>query len=99
MTKEINIKQIVSDAVENDNMTEQHYVELANQFKEILDEKENLIKELKKNLIIFKKEIIGSFGILKILDNLFKHNECVNQLSIITECHYEYLAELIEEML
>lgn len=97
MTEEIDIKKILSNANERE-MTEQHYIELSNQFKEILDEKENLIKELKKNLIIFKKEIIGSFGILKILDNLFKHNECENQLSIITECHYEYLSDLIDEL-
>tara|TARA_R110000796_G_scaffold252443_1_gene386820 strand:- start:15743 stop:16000 length:258 start_codon:yes stop_codon:yes gene_type:complete len=55
--------------------TEQEYLELAEHSKQKFEELENQKKELQYEIEQLKKELISTYGIVRVLDNLYANEE------------------------
>ena len=51
---------------------EQDYLDMANHFKEVLENKENTIKSLEEEILQHKKTIITTYGVFRLLDEYFE---------------------------
>jgi len=74
----------------NPNMTEQEYLELSNQFKEIMDEKDSRLQMALRNELDLKKVIITAYGMLRVLDHT------TDDVDIMMEHRLESCKDMIE---
>jgi len=74
----------------NPNMTEQEYLELSNQFKEIMDEKDSRLQMALRNELDLKKVIITAYGMLRVLDHT------TDDVEIMLEHRLESCKDMIE---
>ena len=52
-----------------ENITEQKYLELCEEFKDVIREKDRLLKRSKEQSIVLGKIVAESYGVAKIIDN------------------------------
>ena len=78
------------DSTNNENMTEQEYLEMSNQFKEIMDEKDSKLQLALRNELDLKKVIMTSYGMLRVLDHM------TDDVEIMLEHRLESCKDMIE---
>lgn len=83
---------------ENNNRTEQEYLELATQSQLKFNELESKIINKDNELMDIKKELISCYGYVRILDNIYnQQHEQEPTISIMLEVLREFLSQFTED--
>ena len=86
-----------------DNLTEQKYLELCDEFKSVMGEKDKAVEALRTNCKILGKVVAESYGVIKILDNtlnsLESNLESVVMVKKLVEVLRTDLSDTVEEMI
>jgi len=86
-----------------DNLTEQKYLELCDEFKSVMGEKDKALEALRTNCKILGKVVAESYGVIKILDNtlnsLESNLESVVMVKKLVEVLRTDLSDTVEEMI
>ena len=86
-----------------DNLTEQKYLELCDEFKSVMGEKDKALEALRTNCKILGKVVAESYGVIKILDNtlnsLESNLESVIMVKKLVEVLRTDLSDTVEEMI
>ena len=83
---------------ENNNRTEQEYLELATQSQLKFNELESKINNKNSELLEIKKELISCYGYVRILDNIYtQSHEQDPTISIMIEVLREFLSQFTED--
>ncbi len=82
-------------------MSEGMYLDAMNQLKDMNDEREKELKKVKNELKEFKKELISTYGVVRLLDMIYSDqcDEPIAEVSILIETLREYLGQFVEEKL
>ena len=80
-------------------MSEGMYLDAMNQLKEMNDEREKELKEVKTELKEFKKELISTYGVVRLLDMIYADqcDEPIQEVSILIETLREFLSQFVDE--
>jgi hypothetical protein len=80
-------------------MSEGMYLDAMNQLKEMNDEREKELKEVKTELKEFKKELISTYGVVRLLDMIYSDQceEPIQEVSILIETLREFLSQFVDE--
>ena len=85
---------------ESENITEQKYLELAEDFKRQYEEMEKKIKDKDEQLLEIKKELISCYGYVRILDNLYsQQDDHEPTIYIMLEVLREFLSQFTEDLI
>jgi translation initiation factor 2B subunit (eIF-2B alpha/beta/delta family) len=85
---------------ESENITEQKYLELAEDFKIKYEEMEEKIKHKDEQLLEIKKELISCYGYVRILDNLYsQQDDHEPTIHIMLEVLREFLSQFTEDLI
>jgi hypothetical protein len=82
-----------------ENITEKAYMDLANESKEKFDEMNMEKNKLQDEIITLKKELITTYGMVRIIDNLYgEQDEDYREPTIETliDCLRSYLSEFFD---
>lgn len=83
-----------------ENITEQKYLELCEEFKDVIREKDRLLKRSKEQSIVLGKIVAESYGVAKIIDNtlnsLESNLESVIMIKKLVEILRTDLSETVE---
>tara|TARA_R110000772_G_scaffold111119_3_gene214878 strand:+ start:708 stop:971 length:264 start_codon:yes stop_codon:yes gene_type:complete len=80
------------------NITEQDYLELAEQSKNKYEELNNKILKKNEELQDIKKELISCYGYVRILDNLYNQQaETEPNISIMLDVLRDFLSQFTED--
>ena len=81
-------------------MNEGYYLEAMNQLKEKFDNNEYLMKRIQKQNLELKKELITSFGCMRILDNLIHNCYSVDgDIISLSESLRSHLSSAVEDII
>ena len=84
------------------NITEQKYLELCDEFKSVMGEKDKALEALRTNCKILGKIVAESYGVVKILDNtlnsLESNLESVIMVKKLVEVLRTDLSDTVEQM-
>ena len=85
------------------DLTEQKYLELCDEFKSVMGEKDKALGALRTNCKILGKIVAESYGVIKILDNtlnsLESNLESVIMVKKLVEVLRTDLSDTVEEMI
>jgi len=85
------------------DLTEQKYLELCDEFKSVILEKDKALEALRTNCKILGKVVAESYGVIKILDNtlnsLESNLESVVMVKKLVEVLRTDLSDTVEEMI
>jgi hypothetical protein len=83
----------------NGSMSEGMYLDAMNQLKSMNDEREKELLKVKNELKEFKKEIISTYGIVRLLDMIYTDHcdEPIQEVSILIETLREFLSQFVDE--
>ena len=85
------------------DLTEQKYLELCDEFKSVMGEKDKALEALRTNCKILGKVVAESYGVIKILDNtlnsLESNLESVVMVKKLVEVLRTDLSDTVEEMI
>jgi hypothetical protein len=85
------------------NITEQKYLELCDEFKSVMGEKDKALIALRTNCKILGKIVAESYGVVKIIDNtlhsLESNLESVVMIKKLIEVLRTDLSDTVEEMI
>ncbi len=85
------------------DLTEQKYLELCDEFKSVMGEKDKALEALRTNCKILGKVVAESYGVIKILDNtlnsLESNLESVIMVKKLVEVLRTDLSDTVEEMI
>lgn len=84
--------------IDTKNMTEQQYLELADQFKEQMEEKNYEIKSLKREIEEVSKNFISLYGMLRVMDYLISNGEVEMELAVLIEVARGFASTVLEDM-
>ena len=82
-----------------ENITEKAYMDLANESKEKFDEMNKEKIKLQEEITALKKELITTYGMVRIIDNLYgEQDEDYREPTIETliDCLRSYLSEFFD---
>lgn len=86
-----------------ENITEQKYLELCEEFKDVIREKDRLLKRSKEQSIVLGKIVAESYGVAKIIDNtlnsLESNLESVIMIKKLVEILRTDLSETVESVI
>ena len=83
--------------VEKEDMTEQQYLELANQLKESFDEKDKQVETLLKENESIKKDFISLYGMLRVL-NYYAEGMVDEPILTLIESARGYASSVIDDI-
>ena len=82
----------------NDTMTEGQYLEMANHLKETYDKMEEKLLRSEIKIIDLKKEIMTSYGLTRVIDNLIDHLcEVPHEVVVLVELLRAQLSDTIDK--
>ncbi len=83
------------------NMTEQHYIELANQFKELMDEKIDENKKMERKMKDYQYMCFKVFGVITLANDLMNNMEFedLGNVGITIQHNLEYIEEQLKIIL
>lgn len=85
---------------ESENITEQKYLELAEDFKIKYEEMSNKIIYKDYQLLQLKKELISCYGYVRILDNLYaQQDDHEPTIHMMIEVLREFLSQFTEDLI
>jgi translation initiation factor 2B subunit (eIF-2B alpha/beta/delta family) len=80
------------------NITEQRYLELAEDAKNRYEELEHKLNSKKNELINIKKELISCYGYVRILDNIYNSQaEIEPNCALMIEVLRDFLSQFTED--
>ena len=82
----------------NENMTEQKYLELADNFKEQMDEKDYELQKIKKDHEQLSKNFISLYGMLRMMDFLISNGEIEMELAVLIEVARGFASDCIDDL-
>ena len=82
----------------NENMTEQKYLELADNFKEQMDEKDYELQKIKKDHELLSKNFISLYGMLRMMDFLISNGEIEMELAVLIEVARGFASDCIDDL-
>jgi|TARA_R110000822_G_scaffold60288_11_gene150329 hypothetical protein len=86
-----------------DNLTEQKYLELCDEFKTVMGEKDKALEVLRTNCKILGKIVAESYGVVKIIDNTLSNIgsdlDSVVMVKKLIEVLRTDLSDTVEEMI
>ena len=86
-----------------ENITEQKYLELCEEFKDVIREKDRLLKRSKEQSIVLGKIVAESYGVAKIIDNtlnsLESNLDSVVMIKKLVETLRTDLSDTVESMI
>jgi len=80
------------------NMTEQEYLELANNFKEQMDEKNYEMDRIKRDHELLSKNFISVYGMLRMMDFLISNGEVEMELAVIIEVARGFASDIVDDL-
>ena len=80
------------------NMSDGQYLEMANQFKELIDEKEYEMKKVKEELENVSKNFISLYGIIRMMDYLISCGEIEAELGVLIEVARSFASNVLDDM-
>ena len=80
-------------------MSEGMYLDAMNQLKDMNEVREKELKKVKTELKEFKKELISTYGVVRLLDMIYSDQaeEPIAEVSILIETLREFLGQFVEE--
>ena len=79
-------------------MSDGQYLEMANQFKELIDEKEYEMKKVKEELENVSKNFISLYGIIRMMDYLISCGEIEAELGVLIEVARSFASNVLDDM-
>lgn len=79
-------------------MSDGQYLEMANQFKELIDEKEYEMKKVKEELENVSKNFISLYGIIRMMDYLISCGEIEQELGVLIEVARSFASSVLDDM-
>mgnify|MGYP003124491849 CR=1 FL=1 len=79
-------------------MSDGQYLEMANQFKELIDEKEYEMKKVKEELENVSKNFISLYGIIRMMDYLISCGEIEAELGVLIEVARSFASSVLDDM-
>ena len=75
------------------------YLDAMNQLKEMNDEREKELKKAQNELKEFKKELISTYGVVRLLDMIYSDqcDEPIVEVSVLIETLREFLSQFVDE--
>jgi len=81
-----------------DEVDENEYLEMSNHFKKVYDEMEIKILNHETTIKELKKEIITSYGFIRVIDNLLENlYDVPNEIIVLIECLRGHLSNIIDK--
>ena len=90
-------KKEQSTQTDHIDMTEQEYLELANQLKESFDEKDKQVQQLLKENESIKKDFISLYGMLRVL-NYYADGNVDEPILTLIESARGYASSIIDDI-
>lgn len=84
--------------IDTSNLTEQQYLELANNFKEQMDEKNYEIKKLRRELEDVSKSFISLYGMLRMMDFLIQSGSVDMELAVLIEVARGFASDIVDDL-
>jgi hypothetical protein len=81
-----------------ENLTENEYLELAKQFKELIENKDYELKRVKEELETTSKNFISLYGIIRMMDYLISCGEIEAELGILIEVARSFASSVLDDM-
>ena len=81
-----------------DNLTENEYLEMAKQFKELIENKDYEMKKLKEELETTSKNFISLYGIIRMMDYLISCGEIEAELGFLIEVARSFASSVLDDM-
>ena len=86
--------------IDSTDMTDGMVLDAMNQLKEMNDERERELNNVKEELNEYKKEMITAYGVIRLIDMIYKDTpEQIPEINILVETLREYLSQFAEEHL
>lgn len=80
------------------NITEQQYLELARDSQNRFNELDRKLKSKENEMLDLKKEIISSYGMIRIIDNLYQNTDEVDlNIQTLIETLRQQLSDYVED--
>jgi translation initiation factor 2B subunit (eIF-2B alpha/beta/delta family) len=80
------------------NITEQKYIELAEEAQKKYDELDEKLEKKNNDLLNIKKELISCYGYVRILDNIYNSQEEIEpNCAIMIEVLRDFLSQFTED--
>lgn len=81
-----------------ESMTEQAYLELADNFKEQMDEKNYEMDRLKRDHEQLSKNFISLYGMIRMMDFLIQNGEIEMELAVIIEVARGFASDIVDDL-
>lgn len=81
-----------------ENITEQKYLELADNFKEQMDEKNYELDKLKRDNENLTKNFISLYGIIRMMDFLISNGEVEMELAVLVEVARGFASDVFDDL-
>lgn len=90
---------MVKTEVESETMSSMMYLDAMNQLRDMNELREAELKKVKLELLEHKKELISTYGIVRMLDMIYSDqcDEPIVEVSVLIETLREYLSQFVEE--
>jgi hypothetical protein len=90
---------MVKTEVESETMSSMMYLDAMNQLRDMNEVRDAELKKVKNELLEHKKELISTYGIVRLLDMIYTDqcDEPIVEVSVLIETLREYLSQFVEE--
>jgi len=83
---------------QTENMTEQEYLELADNFQEQMNEKNYELERLKKDHELLSKNFISVYGMLRMMDFLISNGDIEMELAVLVEVARGFASDVVDDL-
>lgn len=87
-----------SNVEEKKDMTENEYLELANQFQATMNEKNLEIESYKREYVTIVKNFISLYGMLRVMDHMIQNGNVEMELAVLIECARGFASDCVDEV-
>jgi hypothetical protein len=85
-------------AENQENVTEQQYLELADNFKEQMDNKNFELEKLQRDHELLSKNFISLYGMLRMMDFLIQNGEIEMELAVLVEVARGFASDVVDDL-
>ncbi len=81
-----------------ENVTEQQYLELAENFKEQMDNKTFELEKIQRDHELLSKNFISLYGMLRMMDFLISNGDIEMELAVLVEVARGFASDVVDDL-
>ncbi len=81
-----------------ENITEQQYLELSQIFKEQMDNKTFELEKLQRDYELLSKNFISIYGMLRMMDFLISNGDIEMELAVLVEVARGFASDVVDDL-